>query len=511
MKHKRLFDIVKYLTKQDDYTSIDAIASFLSVSNRTIRNDLDLLETQLKSTPIKLIRTPGMGIKLSGSHKDTLELVNHLNKQTPIAAIQSANQRRSAMILRLLSNKNTKISELMHEFYVSRATVQKDLVKIESIIQPFELTLYRQGSTGINIRGKERRMRNLMFEMMLEDPSIQILNNLLSENNEHTRGEYLFYGLDLTEDEIVHLIKIIEQKIPTLKQAYTPAFLSHLYIRLLIVLKRHEINQDVSLTEAFKAELMYYEGTYDVAHDLIDALEHYLKKALPEDETTYIQAYVIAYLPGATLALQDAESLEVFIEQLIQSWGQMLGMNFKQDTLLINGLEEHLNVVYLRVKHGIQISNPLLNDILEQYPHTFEVVQKSIEQSNDLFWGKLSTEEQGFLALYLASALERKKEPLKTLLVTDFGRSGQMILIQKIENHCREISILETIKIHDLPAYDLSIYDLILTTHDLHFQGHTPSIVIHNLLNDDALIQLKKAVRSLFNEKNDPKPKTPID
>ncbi|NLC64147.1 MAG: HTH domain-containing protein, partial [Erysipelothrix sp.] len=128
MKHKRLFDIVKYLTKQDDYTSIDAIASFLSVSNRTIRNDLDLLETQLKSTPIKLIRTPGMGIKLSGSHKDTLELVNHLNKQTPIAAIQSANQRRSAMILRLLSNKNTKISELMHEFYVSRATVQKDLV-----------------------------------------------------------------------------------------------------------------------------------------------------------------------------------------------------------------------------------------------------------------------------------------------------------------------------------------------------------------------------------------------
>lgn len=510
LKNKRILDIIEFLTQQDDYVSINTIADALSVSNRTIRNDLDQLESKIKKSSVTLLRTPGMGIKLEGSNKDKLEIATHLNQVLPQQIIQNPNERRNALILRLLSNRNNKIADLMQEFYVSRATIQKDLAKIETILEPYDLKLLRQGSAGTNIIGKERRMRNLMFEIMLGDASIQTLNNLLTQTIKNTKGEYLFYGLDLTDDEIGHLIQVIELKIPTLKQAYTPVFLTHLYVRLLIVLKRHEINQDVTLTDEFKAELMQYEGTFEVADALVEALNNYLRKTLPKDEITYIQAYVIAYLPGFTLTLQDTQQIQHFIDQLILTWGKFLNIDFTDDVLLKNQLTEHLNAVYLRVKHGIQISNPLLNDILTQYPHTFEIVSNSIESINDPLWVDLSQEEQGLLTLYLASALERKKEPLKTVLVTDFGRSAQIILIDKIENHCREIAIKDTIKFHDLSAYDLERYDLIITTHEISIDSQTPHIVIKNLLNDDALIQLKKAVRSLFKAKNDPYHKNPI-
>lgn len=511
MKNKRILDILEFLTQFDNYVSINTIAQALSVSNRTIRNDLDQLENRIKRSPITLLRTPGMGIKLEGSHKDKLELVTLFNQSLPQQIIQNADDRRNAIILRLLSNRNNKISDLMQEFFVSRATIQKDLAKIETLLEPFDLKLQRQGSVGTNIIGKERRMRNLMFEIMLGDASIPTLNNLLTQNTENTTGEYLFYGLDLTDDEIAHLIKIVELKIPTLKQAYTPVFLTHLFVRLLIVLKRHEINQDVTLTEAFKKELMQYEGTFEVAESLVESLNTYLKKTLPKDETTYIQAYVIAYLPGSTLTHHDTQQIQQFIEKLISKWSELLTIDFTKDSLLKQQLIEHLNAVYLRVKHGIQISNPLLYDILDQYPHTFEIVSRSIESLNDPLWVDLSQEEQGLLTLYLASALERKKKPLKTVLVTDFARSAQTILTEKIENHCREITIVDTIKFHDLSAYDLEKYDLIITTHELSIHTSTPHIVIKNLLNDDALIQLKKAVRSLFKTKNDPYHKNPID
>lgn len=494
----------------DDFLSIDEIANHLNVSNRTIRNDLDFLNTQLKNTNVTLVKTPGMGIKLDGSHTDKLTLSHLLKDEISDQFTQSAQQRRNSIILRILSNEVTEIKDLLNEFYVSRATIQKDLVKIEQLLVKYKLTLLRQRTQGIRIQDNERSIRNLMFDIMLQDETLHKLHELLIHPTQSSSGNYIFFGLDLTDDEIAHLHRIIENEIPELKYQYTPIFSTQLYVRLIIVLKRLEINQAVSLTKSFKNELMQYEGTYQTAHKLIQSLETYLRKSLPNDEISYIQAYVIAYVSGDILDNYDTEKIQTFITQLLQQWSQVLSFDFTQDAQLYDALLEHLNAVYLRVKHGIQIVNPLINDIFEQFPNTYKIVKQSIHEINDDFWKSLSNEEVGYLALYFANALERKKQPLNTLLVTDFGKGGQMLLIDKIKNHCKEIAITQSIRYHDTPSYPLDAFDLIITTKSFVPTQDKPIITIDNLLNDDDLIHLKRAVRPLYKQKNNPKPENPI-
>ena len=64
MLSNRQISIIKYLTKKDDYVTIQQIAVEFDVSPRTIRNDLDDIQYYLSAEPIVLERKPRVGIRL---------------------------------------------------------------------------------------------------------------------------------------------------------------------------------------------------------------------------------------------------------------------------------------------------------------------------------------------------------------------------------------------------------------------------------------------------------------
>ena len=56
MIDQRLVSILLILLKQSDYITINDIANKIDVSNRTVRNDLKMLETQLQDLDLTLIK-----------------------------------------------------------------------------------------------------------------------------------------------------------------------------------------------------------------------------------------------------------------------------------------------------------------------------------------------------------------------------------------------------------------------------------------------------------------------
>mgnify|MGYP001362212453 CR=1 FL=1 len=59
--NKRIMKIVDVLLKQDSYITIDKISEELAVSNKTIRNDLQIVDQYLEENNLKLIKKTGVG------------------------------------------------------------------------------------------------------------------------------------------------------------------------------------------------------------------------------------------------------------------------------------------------------------------------------------------------------------------------------------------------------------------------------------------------------------------
>ena len=68
MINKRVMKIVEVLLNQETYITIDRISEQLSVSNKTIRNDLQLVDEWLKDNQLQLVKKTGIGVRIDGAH-----------------------------------------------------------------------------------------------------------------------------------------------------------------------------------------------------------------------------------------------------------------------------------------------------------------------------------------------------------------------------------------------------------------------------------------------------------
>ena len=78
--------IVDVLLKQDSYITIDKISEELAVSNKTIRNDLQIVDQYLEENNLKLIKKTGVGIRIDGKVRDKLHVLESVReiKRLPI-------------------------------------------------------------------------------------------------------------------------------------------------------------------------------------------------------------------------------------------------------------------------------------------------------------------------------------------------------------------------------------------------------------------------------------------
>ena len=90
MINKRVMKIVEVLLNQETYITIDRISEQLSVSNKTIRNDLQLVDEWLKDNQLQLVKKTGIRVRIDGPHSQKLRILRCItgrknpNGQKPI-------------------------------------------------------------------------------------------------------------------------------------------------------------------------------------------------------------------------------------------------------------------------------------------------------------------------------------------------------------------------------------------------------------------------------------------
>ncbi|MFV0380795.1 MAG: BglG family transcription antiterminator [Breznakia sp.] len=506
--NKRILEISHFLLQSDDYVTVDIIAKKLLVSNKTIRNDLRIVETWLCENELSLVKKTGVGIKIDGEKNNKLKVWNTIKQKNKQLIDYSPEARKIYIAMRLLTCENVlRIYELASELYVSRATIHKDIIEVSKMFKKEKISLARKNNNGIHISGKERNIRNVLYEMMLHDNGYNTFVSIINNENYACDGSIVFAGLDINDDEIKEFIDLMRSLsnpfFHTLNFDALVLALLHIYISYLRISKQQFVSLSTVFLEELKQQAFYFE-----TQTIMQALCHFYTFPYFEMEVRYLQVYFISLQTNTQPSNQDKDEAKEVAFKLIKSWSQQLQMPLHKDNELFLSLYAHLCPAITRFRHNIQIKNSLISDIQKTYKNTFGIVQKSSTYINEQYNIQLKTDEIGFLALHLAAALDRFKKPLKAILVCHSGIGASNLLTQKIMKHIPEIKIVEQESFISIYENSLKDIDLIITTVDLHLQSSLLVLHISSILEQHDLNRLKDIVSEYYKLKNNPQSQT---
>lgn len=504
MSNKRLLNIVRILLQQDTYTTIQQISKQLEVSNKTIRNDLYQVGQWLEENDLKLIKKTGVGIMIEGGKATKLNAYHLIQEKDKQYIDYSPDARRIYIGMKLILHPNYRIYELANELYVSRATIHKDLKTLSLAFEPFKIQLYRKNNNGVSIEGHEKNIRNFLIELMNHDNGFSIFSKMIKDTNYTCDGSCPFAAIDFNDDEILEFIKLIEQTNSSYLHSLRFESLVQVILHILVTFIRVSMDHNITLSAPFMKELEsrpYYEDV----KELCMALEKHYPIHFDESELRYLQVFFLSLQNQSIPTPENEEEIQSLTKQLISEWQKRLPRNdLSHDQELYDAILNHLRSAITRFKHGILMDNPLMSDIEAMYSNTFAIVKSSIFVLEDAYHCKISNDEIGFFTLHLATALDRSKKPLSTLLVSHGSIGATNLLIHKLKSQFPELDIRDTLNFVTVQDANFDDIDLILTTTELSIQAPVDVITINVMLYDHDIIRLKSVIQSYYKEKNDP-------
>ena len=501
--NKRIMKIVDVLLKQDSYITIDKISEELAVSNKTIRNDLQIVDQYLEENNLKLIKKTGVGIRIDGKVRDKLHVLESVREKNKTLADYSPQARKIFIGMQLSAFDSCRIYELSEQLFVSRATIHKDILSLTKDLETFKIALHRKNNNGISMEGKEKNIRNFLLELMLRDNGYQMFIDIIRRDDYRCDGSYVFPGLEVTDDEVKDFTGcILRWGNPYINSLTFPSMvlvLLRAFVTYLRIQDRHIVHLSTSFIEDLRKEPFYKE-----ARELCDRLANHYRLQIPDVDIRYLQVYFLALQNSRDLSEQEQQEARMLSDALLTSWSEQLHLPFDRDEALRQSVYDHLCPAIIRFRHGIPNENPLMQEIHTLYERTFQVARNSVSVIEEHFHCNVSDDEVGFLALHLAASLENMKQPLKTILVAHGGVGAGNLLRRKLSAQIPEIDIISQETFFSIYECDISDIDLIISTLELNLHTDVTILQVNSLLHDYDILRLKDVIREYYKVKNDP-------
>lgn len=506
---ERVKEIIVLLASNSAPLTINAIADKLNVSNKTIRNDMPKVQEYIESKGMQLDKRPGVGISIVGPADNKYQLISETKTKNMIEPF-SPQDRVNYILKRLfISDKNVTIKELADELYVSKVTIHKDLGNVEEWLGKFNLRLLKKTNYGIEVLGSEENWRNAVASLIALKKENEQLKELLYEDYSG-RIDYktLIKLKELVNLDYKQLELIVANAESKLKFKFSDEAFISLIIHIVISIKRIKQKKDINLSKDIMNSLRE-KDEFKVAKQLSEDVNEKFMVKLPETEIGYILLHIL----GAKMQENMGESINLCLQgeenelpinmaaDIVKTAEKVLNISFKNDTQLMNGLILHLRPTVNRLKYGLTLRNPILDDIKENYPQIYGVTWITSTVFEKYLGIKINEDEIGYIALHLAAAVERQIKPLRALVVCTSGIGTSQLLAARLEKHFRQVEIKEIMSLLDLKNSPLNDIDIIIST--VPIDASKPVICISPILTQNDLKRLSEFINKINNGHND--------
>ncbi|GAB6449802.1 mannose transport/utilization transcriptional regulator ManR [Bacillus luti] len=493
--NKRQEEILKVLlSESNEYLLVQELADRVGCSEKTIRNDFKVIEEYLERySDALLIRKPGLGVSLEVKEYDKSSLFNRLYAVRQEISYESDEDRVLQIAYSLLMNvKPVTVQELAEQYFVNRATIKKDLDRIESWLGELGLDLIVKQRIGLTVESDERSKRKALAKLSGLIHNQELMNQFIKK-------QFLYHEIEFVMTEL----KALQKRYATF---FTDDTLENLLLHTLIMVRRMKLKQPISMS---KDDLNILRETkeYGWTLDFLKRLEFVFTIHFTEEEVAYLTIHIL----GGKFRYQDEWErnklnvsnpvLSQVVSHLIERMSRVNEIDFEEDPFLLEGLQMHLYTTLNRLQYDLSVSNPMLHEIKRMYPYMFDMLIHELDDINKLLSLQIPEEEVAYLTLHFQAAMERlsdKKVSKNVIIVCHMGIGMSQLLRTKIERKFRHVHVMDCIAKSDLEEYLMKNkkVELIISTIDLpHLK--IPHCVVSPLLERSEESKLEDFMKKL--------------
>lgn len=466
----RCQDILNILIDADEYYTIKDLMNKTNLARRSIYHNLKKINDWLILNDIEAIKIKrNKGIYLLSSKRKAIKRALTL-RTTNIPFVFTPMERVKIIMLSIiLSNKKLTINDLENITQVSRNTIINDLKNVEKAFDEYDLKLEVDSKKGYIIKGdviKKRTVFFLNFYYLIE-----------------------YYRRGIIKLDNINIIDSIYIRLLNIELALNTDFVRGVIFSISVYFA-HILNgeEEISFNEIEKEEIMKTE-VFEMVRDTFT--EYKLND----------QIYLSLHLLGSrlqssnSLALDNNDEAFAIAENLVKEFMRISYIDFDNVEEIVRGLYYHLSTSIYRYRYGIQLANPLLDDIKREYEYIFEITKKACEYLRATLKVPIPESEVGYITLHFGGAIRSKNKEMSILVVCPNGLSISNMLKWEIKSLVPFVHHIECISLNE---YDLNHnFDLVVSTVDINDDNHKILSVQPILTEDNRYQILKRCIKSV--------------
>lgn len=446
--------------------SVRELAQQLSVSTRTIYNDIKKLNEMLEAAGYPVINADKG--KLFYEEPLMIEFENLIDSTSDFVLSNQKFRRLRIMEAILLSGDQFTVEDLLKELDISRNTLLGDLKEIREMFRCHSIGMEAMPFKGYRIEGNERNIRNLLILSISEDP-------LFFESRSGKRDPQILFSIEAFLDDVAKRLNV-ELSDVSFQRMLIVFWVT--YARLSIGKKFPEGPREPLTRE----EITFVERKKE--------LEELFDREVPVDDCFYLanklgEASVVKY---EELLSEKWLPFHLVTNEFIEAVAKEYGFEgFLTDSKLYEGLLNHLRPAYKRALASDWAENPLLSYVLDNFHELNRAVEKGVKVLEDKLKVSFHQHEISYFTLFFASVIERNEKQVRrtpnVIIVCNAGISTSEILKSRLQA-IFHVNILGTFSVRNASLWLKEHYpDFIIST--VPFQSKDiPVIKVNPYLSD---------------------------
>nr|CCM44171.1 putative regulator of sorbitol operon [Staphylococcus xylosus] len=457
--NKKHLLIIETLKKQN--ISIDKLSHKLSISQRTLTNYINQLQTFFDASisifkqnkSLSMIVTDEM--KFFNLIKDLeFQVYNHLDD---IA------ERGENIFHYLLYNGVCTIDDIAEDLFLSKSVVNNNINEIKNELEDYKVNIKGTQNVGLRIEGNELEVRKVLIELFNRQYSSHALPDSIYTILNKTKTQY---NLDnATFERLIIATKVVLSRIES----------------------GYEVRQKLQIDES-----IFESKDFIALSKIREYLTHQYSVKFPNLEILQIVFQIIgrrASLLDEIISEDDQSILNRIIQQTIDDIDFYYTIKI-DDGLFSNDIQLHIKYLINRLIFDIRIQNDFIEEVEVRYPFAYElskVLATNIEKEIKI---KVPLNELGFLSIYFSVYLQQLEQKFKEIhsvaFITNQGLSSVKLMNAQIQKIFGSQLMIDVINENELSQFQIDNYDLIVSTIKIN-RLFNRIIYIDNILDEQAL------------------------
>jgi mannitol operon transcriptional antiterminator len=482
---------------------IKGLSQQIDVSERTVMREVSSMNDWLKKYKLRISECGGK-LVLSGNQKD-IDMIRMLFDRIPPLWLLTQEQRQVLITAQLLLAKEPiKSAYFGCQFNVVEGTIIFYLDKIEGWLRTKNLKLIRRRGYGLEVIGSDWSKSNAFAELLYHYKSIsELLAFLYEDNNDYSL--LAFFEVTFGEKLVTNvkgMLKKLYSENNMLEANDVDNFST--FIHLLLAIERTRSNIPIELPEDLIKDTLAM-NEFSIIKDIADVLsENGIE--LPESELAYLAIHLMEdrnTYPDDKVPKELGFDLEDSVREIVHITGKRLNMAIQCDNQLMSGLRQHINPALYRLTMGLEVRNPIINDIKEYYKDLYEAVDYACRLVFSKYNLIIPANEVGYVTMHVGAALERQhgfENRLRVLVICPNGISTAKILYGKLKSKFPEIDAVDVCSLREMDEKIKGNYDIILTTVDVSMKSGNDILFISPFLPNKDVEKVSALIKARIGE-----------